>query len=154
MACGFKSHPGYKRILPNEMQNPFFFSYTKVSFGNCAPKEAFLCCYRCGVPSPFLFWRLVADSFEGCLFFVCSSIVFRFKNEEESKNKRRRIEEETSPHQARSEPAPSVGRDWWQWRVHQYLSLRLPPSVGGQGKLYFSCHSRNNAYFCTLKTVN
>ncbi len=137
MACGFKSHPGYKRILLNEMQNPFFFSYTKVSSGNCAPKEVFFCCCRCGLPLPFLFWCLVADSFEGCLFFVCSSIVFRFENEEESKNKRRRIEEETSPHQARPEPAPSAGQDWWQWRVTPRQSLRLPPSVNGRRELFF-----------------
>ena len=147
MACGFKSHPGYKRILLNEMQNPFFFSYTKVSSGNCAPKEAFFCCCRCGVLSPYLFWRLVAASFEGCLFFVCSSIVFRFVNEEESKNKRRRIEEETSPHQAR----PELGA-----RLVAMEGTPIPiPKASAIGQwpkgTFFSCHIKNNSYFCSRK---
>ncbi|MBP5644951.1 MAG: hypothetical protein J6W95_03370, partial [Bacteroidales bacterium] len=71
--------------------------------------------------SPFLFPRLAplsrrlrrpfaAGCVERCLFFDCSSIVFRFQNEEESKNNRRTIEEEARAHRGRTQGAHRAWR--------------------------------------------
>ena len=66
-------------------------------------------CRPISTPQPPRCRGLVVLSFEACLFFDCSSIVFRFEIEEQSKKKRRTIEEETSPWRARYEEAPRPG---------------------------------------------
>jgi len=72
----------YYYILLHGYKDTQYFRHGKK---NCLI-EAFIASHD-SLP-PFL-RNLVAESFDDCLFFVCSSIVLRFENEEQSKNKRR-----------------------------------------------------------------